>query len=235
MEAFCCVMECVLSSSMSKANDSWSWEVRYHVSPPREMSDGRSCVIDEITRRMVGHSASMGYVYFDYSNSKNQIVDNVIRSLLVQILFGQSAVPREIEDMHDEYSRRSTMPNKATLKRHLFSLLSLSTSFVLFDALDELSPENVTAVTDLVREITDSGVRVFCTGNTMSVRTKLGEPTVVEIRAHDDDMINYLTTQLNKEWEYDSEFKPEIVQTLVEKAAGKSIPPKHNLIVVFCW
>jgi hypothetical protein len=143
--------------------------------------------------------------------------------LLVQTLFGQSSVPREIEDMYDEYSRRSTMPGKAMLKRHLFSLFSLSTSFVLFDALDELSPENVTAVTDLVREISESGVRVFCTSNTMSVRTQLVEPTVVEIRAHDDDLFNYLTTQLNKGWEYDSEFKPDIVQTLVEKASGKYV------------
>ena len=144
-------------------------------------------------------------------------------------------VPREIEDMYDEYSRRSTMPGRSMLKRHLFSLFSLSTSFVLFDALDELSPENVTAVTDLVREISASGVRVFCTSNTMSVRTQLVEPTVVEIRAHDDDLFNYLTTQLNKEWEYDSEFKPDIVQTLVEKASGKYIHLKAILIVVFCW
>lgn len=177
----------------------------------------------------------MGYIYFDYGNPKSQIVDNVIRNLLVQILFGQSAVPQEIEDMYDEYSRRSTMPGKAMLKRHLFSLFSLSTSFVLFDALDELSPENVTAVTDLVREISESGVRVFCTSNTMSVRAQLAEPTVVEIRAHDDDLFNYLTTQLNKEWEYDSEFKPDIVHTLVEKASGKYIHLKAILIVAFCW
>jgi len=102
--------------------------------------------------------------------------------------------------------------------------------------MDELASENVTAVMAFVKDITKAGVRVFCTSNTMSVKAQLGEPETVEIRAHDDDITNYLTTRLNKEWEYDDEFKQEIVETLTEKAAGKSVPPppKTSLIVVSC-
>ena len=189
-------------------------------------SDGRSCVVDEISRGMLGQPVSVAYVYFDYTNPKSQLVDNVVRSLLVQLLLLQSTVPCEIEDLYDEYSRRSVTPATSIFKRHLFTIFSSSpTSFVLFDALDEILPENAAAIMDQIKAIAESGVRVFCTSNTVSVRAQLGEPAAtVEIRAHDDDMTNYLTAKMNREWEYDGEFKPEIVQTLVEKAAGKFAP-----------
>jgi len=183
---------------------------------------------------VAGRRASVAYVYFDDNNSKRQ-ASEVVRSLLVQVLGSQTVIPREIEDLYDEFNRRSTTPDAAIFKRHLLSLLSrFPSSFVLFDAMDELDAETVTAVTALVSDLTHAGARVLCTSNTVSLKTQLGEPEHVEIRAHDDDLVNYLTTRLNKEWEYDDEFKQEIVETLTEKAHGKSVPRKPYLIVVSC-
>ena len=181
--------------------------------------------MDDITRGVSGRHASVAYVYFDDTNSKRHIIETVIRSLLAQVLFGQTAVPREIEDLYDEYNRRSTTPDVAIFKRHLMSHFSrFPSSFVSFDGLDELAQQNVTVVMTLVRDIIEAGARVFCTSNTVSVKAQLGEPEVVEIRAHDDDILSYLTTRLNKEWEYDDEFKQEIAETLTGKAGGKSVP-----------
>ena len=152
---------------------------------------------------------------------------------MAQVLSAQNEIPHEIEDLYDEYCRRSMTPDVTVLKRHLIFLFSrLSSSFVLFDALDVVAAENVPDMMALITEISKTGVKVFCTSNTTNIKSQLGEPEALEIRADDDDIVNYLNLRLNKEWEYDDEFKQEILDHIVEKASGKSPPQKKYLTLV---
>jgi hypothetical protein len=112
-------------------------------------------------KKTEGPNRSVAYVYFDYKASENLDVETVIRSLLVQILFSQSLIPREIEDMYYLSAHKSTAPDTLKLKQHLLAFVSRLSSFVLFDALDELSGKYVTEIMALIRKISESGARVL--------------------------------------------------------------------------
>jgi len=138
-------------------------------------------------------------MYFDYNYSSTQTFEVLIRNLLAQVLLSQNLVPPRIVELYNDSLRRFAKPDSSTFKALFFSVVSrCSTIFVLLDALDECSDEIATEAMSFVREMKESGVEVLCTSrtNTDSIRTQLGGPTVVEVRARDVDVANYVTARL---------------------------------------
>lgn len=85
----------------------------------------------------------------------------------------------------------------------------------MLDALDECSEESLQNVIDLIRRITTSGVNVFCTSRThlINLEEQLGNPTMIRIEAHDDDVRKYLTSRLRKEKRF-TRFSAKIIDRL---------------------
>jgi len=75
----------------------------------------------------------------------------------------------------------------------------------------------------LLSDFRYAGARIFCTSriNTARVRDDLGNPVVAEILANREDIIHYITTRLDREYDYDDESKQKIFDCLVEKVEGK--------------
>lgn len=181
-------------------------------------------MIDDIKDKIEGQNACIAYIYFDYNDTRTQALDQVIRCILKQFLCRLNVVPRQLHDLYNESIRYGTTPDTLALKRCLISLLtSFSNSFVLLDALDECSKENSECVLDLICQLKEERVNVFCTSriNTEELRTRLKGPVAIEIKAHPDDVVKYLSMRLSKEWKYDEEFREEILDTLSSKAEGK--------------
>lgn len=183
-----------------------------------------SLVIDEIADKTKYHDTCVAYMYFDYNNSTVQTLDNVIRALLKQLLCRLDLIPHDLEGFYDDCNRYSIKPDVSALTYYLISISNhFSSVFVMLDALDECATENYADIINLIRKLRESGLKILCTSriNVPNVRCQLGQPTLVEIKAHEDDVRNYLAIRLSKEWQYDDEFKQKISDTLAEKAAGK--------------
>jgi hypothetical protein len=166
-------------------------------------------------------TTAVAYIYFDYKDPKSYALENIIRSLLKQLLLKLLLLPQELESLYDECKREGKSADASTLKKHLLSACShFKSAIVLFDALDECNNFKETA--NIISELKKTGVKVFCTSriDTPQVREKLQNPTVVEIQADQEDVFNYISTRLDKEWDYD-EGKQEIVDALVNNAEGK--------------
>jgi hypothetical protein len=187
------------------------------------LTDRRSRVVDDIQSRPFPTKA-VGYIYFDYNDQKSFQPDNIVRSLLKQLLFNLPTIPDGVETLHDECTKQGKAIDIAAIKRQL--LLTIPTFdhvFLLFDALDEVSPEYSKQVMSLIGDFRNAGARVFCTSriDTPRVRAELGNPAVTEIRANHDDIVDYITGRLDREYDYDEESKQAILDCLVEKADGK--------------
>lgn len=164
------------------------------------------------------------YVYFDYKNPKSQSGEDIIRCLLKQLLCRSNLVPRDVEALFDEFNNRSTSPNLPTFIRLFISLSSqFSTIYVMLDALDECSPENLKDVIALVGQLNDSNIKVFCTSRNYfpDLRNQLGALTILHIEADPDDLRNYLSIKLNEEWKFDDASKVIIKDKLADRAEGK--------------
>jgi hypothetical protein len=180
-------------------------------------------VVDDLKSRPSSAEA-IGYIYFDYNDTKSFQPENIVRSFIKQLLFRRSTIPEVIETHHNECTKTGKTIDIAMLKRQLLLMIpTLDCVFLLFDALDEISVESLREVMLLINDFRKTGAKIFCTSriNTIRVRDELGSPATTEIRANHDDIVDYITGQLDREYDYDEESKQEILDSLVEKADGK--------------
>ena len=94
----------------------------------------------------------------------------------------------------------------------------------MLDALDECNVHD--EVISLISPFQKLGVKVFCTSRhyLTDLPNSLGTTAVLEVRAHDDDVRNYLAARLKEEWKFADHFKPRIIDRLVNNVDGKSVP-----------
>ena len=92
----------------------------------------------------------------------------------------------------------------------------------MLDALDECGSETLNDIIALIRLFKNSGIKVFCTSrpHLMNLNEQL-DTSIILIDAHDEDVRNYLTIRLNKEWRHDQCFREQIIDRLAEGAKGK--------------
>lgn len=202
-------------------------KVSYHVRPFLISLISRSRVIDELTTTESANSSAMAYIYFDYNDPKSQASETVIGSLLKQLLFKLALLPRELESLYDECLQRGKSADISTLQKHLIlSCSRFQRVIVLFDALDECTPANFRKMAEIIGDLRKTGVKVFSTSriDTPQVREKLGNPSVTEIQANQEDIITYISARLEKEWDYDEESRDIILDSLMANAKGKFIP-----------
>jgi len=180
-------------------------------------------VIDKINEN---HQSNIcvAYIYFDYKNSELQNGDYIVRTLLKQLLLPLDLISRELENVYDDCCSRSKRPDKEFLISQLLSTATrFSSVFFIFDALDECSKETLESMITLICEFKDSAIKMFCTFRPVftNLANRLGVSDIYTISAQEEDVRNYLSRRLNKEWRHNKQFIPTIVDRLAQGAEGK--------------
>ena len=180
-------------------------------------------MVDELLGT-ASQTTAVAFIYFDYTDPKSCEPENIIRSILKQLLYKVRTLPEAIENIHKQCSEEGKPVDLSVLMENLKILIRTKFEAIfLFDALDEVTTQQSKKVTAMLAEFHLVGAKVFCTSriNTAKVREELVDPVVMEIVANSEDVINYLETRLDEEWDYDDESKQAIVDCLVNKAMGK--------------
>ena len=171
-------------------------------------------------------SEAIAYIYFDFKNQEAQTVDKVVRTLLNQLLLPSDLIPPNIEEVYDDCRSRRKMPDAGFFIQQLLSTAAtFSSIYVMLDALDECSSGTLEYLIDLICTLKDHGVKVFCTfrPNLIDLGKRLDIPTIQSIHAHDEDIRNYLSIRLNKEWRHAKSLQEQVMDPLVKGAHGKWI------------
>jgi hypothetical protein len=183
-------------------------------------------VIDEIARTIHQSNACIAYLYFDYKNGEVQTGDHVVRTLLKQLLLPSDLIPHKLEASYDDCCSRLKNPDRAIFTGQLFSTATtFSSVYIMLDALDECTSETLTDIIPLIHQFKDAGIKVFCTSRPhLHLQSRLETPSIIHsIHAHDEDVRNYLSMRLNKEWRHDERFRELIIERLAKGAEGKSV------------
>ena len=102
---------------------------------------------------------------------------------------------------------------------------SLASVHILLDALDECTSRTLEDVIALIHQLKDPNVKWFCTFR--PILNDLGERLNIliihSIDAHDEDLRNYLSIRLNKEWRHAKILRERDIEPLVKDAHGKSV------------
>lgn len=167
--------------------------------------------------------ARIAYMYFDYKNREEQTGDNVVRTLLKQLLLPSNLIPRGLESLYDDRHHQHKKPEISKFSRQLLSIsATFSSVYIMLDALDECSNDTLNDIFILVHELKNSGVKVFCTSRPqiLDLEDRL-QARGISIDAKDEDVRNYLIIRVNKEWRHNKSHQEPIINRLTQEAKGK--------------
>lgn len=162
-----------------------------------------------------------------------------MRTLLQQMLYSLDSIPPELEGVYDDCcSHKKQAPDTAYFTRQLLSTAANFLSvYIILDALDECTSGTFEDTINLIRQFKDSGIKVFCTFRPILINlgNRLDISTIHSIGAHDEDIRNYLSIRLSKDWRHDKCFLEKIIDRLTEGAKGKLVPSSLYLLNIdFC-
>jgi hypothetical protein len=104
----------------------------------------------------LSESRVMAYYYFDFNDSLNANVRNILRSLIIQICVGTDRIPKAVQTLcsqHRASGQQPSIPALLSILRALEASLSIHI-FIIIDALDECPehqrPELLSTIQSLV-------------------------------------------------------------------------------------
>ncbi|KAF3319318.1 hypothetical protein TWF173_003762 [Orbilia oligospora] len=186
-----------------------------------------SIIIDNLMTRFNSDSTvGIAYVYCNFNRSHEQKLDSLLASLLKQLAApGQPAV----KELHENHFARKTRPSDQDIINTLRSVIkTYSRVFVIVDALDEYPASNGRAkfLTELFYLHDKYGMNIFATSRFIPEITQMFKcgnmpesRATVEIRAHDEDVRNYLDGQISQLGDNLLEEYRELIKTEIANAA----------------
>jgi hypothetical protein len=161
-----------------------------------------SIVINTIWERFE-HRSSIGvaYIYFNYRRHWDQRLDNIVSSLLRQLVQDQYPLPSKVKTLYFRHNDRGTRPSIDEMFVVLHDVVSIYPKvFIVLDALDECQTTHGCRAEFLSRIFGfqhKTGANLFATSryNDEIVRMFQGVPHL-EIRATDEDTEKYLSGRM---------------------------------------
>ena len=161
-----------------------------------------SIVVNHLKTSFLDDRTGRAFLFCNYKRQDNQEVDNLLASLLGQLVAWQSTVPESIRESHDEH-RRGKKPRLSQDEIHeaLCGITkNYSRTFIIIDALDECKTDHIR--NELLSEIYKlqerSDIRLMVTFRPNIVPKHPDIVTKLEIRAHKEDIEEYLDGRMSE-------------------------------------
>lgn len=158
-------------------------------------------MIDEIESIGNSENIGLGYVYFDYKSHDEQSEIKVLSSLLRQLVSQKDAAIAAIIAMYQQFFNSEDRPGVDSILEGV-TLVSgyFSSTFIVLDALDEFATSQRSSLLDKLGHILNSrtSIKLFAASrpHLKEVDDFFEDSVRIEIRAHIDDIKNYLRKKL---------------------------------------
>ncbi|KAF3271856.1 hypothetical protein TWF128_000384 [Orbilia oligospora] len=192
-----------------------------------------SIVVNDLITRFNGDlTVGIAYIYCNFKRGYEQQLDDLLASLLKQLAAQcQHSLPSSIKELHTKLRR--TRPSHEDIVKILRSIIKTyySRVFIVIDALDEypISNGRMKFLSELFRLYDKYGANIFATSRLIPQITEtFKSSTTLEIRAHDEDVRNYLNEQISQTGDDLLENYREHIKTGIANAA-RGIPTAKRL------
>lgn len=137
------------------------------------------------------------YIYFNFRRKEEQKLDNLLASLLKQLVQAQTSIPRSVMDLYERHRERRSRPSVQELAKLLTSsVTNFSQVFIVVDALDECQESygcRSKFISQLLDLHTQSGINLFVTTRHIPhIIEQFTGSIKKEIRASDEDIERHL-------------------------------------------
>ena len=188
-----------------------------------------SIVVDHLENTFPDGKVGIAYIYCNYRDQLEQTANNLIGSLLRQLLELASAIPKNILDLyHRNISRHTHLKAGELIELLLVEARSFERVFIVVDALDECQEGNGTRANLLaaLRRLKPFVSLLVTSRFTVNIPVELGSHKRLEIVANQMDIQIYVLYQLRRLHaisriiESDPDFRDLIVQSILKASSG---------------
>lgn len=187
----------------------------------------RSLVVESLQKVTKGTDVGIAYIYCCYKEMQRQTSNNLVASLLQQLLLQQNEIPDDIMALYERHTKIKTRPLLNEYIRLLQSITkNFSKIYIIIDGLDECSEMNSTRSNFLagISELRSQTCTFITSRYIPSIEKDLCGATRLQVEASDDDIRKYLTQRLQK-WEFlkrhlekDPTLHESIIASIISKA-----------------
>jgi NACHT domain len=159
-----------------------------------------SIAVNHLETSFPDDKTGRAFLYCLYKRQDDQKVDDLLASLLGQLAARRSMVPESIHELYDKH-RKGEKPrlSQNEIREELCNITkTYSRTFIIIDALDECKTDRIR--NELLSEIyklqEGSDTRLMVTFRPSIVPKRPSSVTEQEIRAHDEDIEEYLSDRM---------------------------------------
>jgi hypothetical protein len=182
-----------------------------------------SIVVEELNKKFQNNtSVGIAYLYCNFKRMHEQKAEDLLASLLKQLIQEQSSVPESVKAIYNRHKDKHTRPSLNEISRALQSVTAMfSRTFIIVDALDECEPTecrtrflpelfslqaNIGANLFVTSRINDEIAKLFVGGLTLKIRAIRGDVEkylnaqmpILQSDILDDDIQNMILTEIIK-------------------------------------
>ena len=182
-----------------------------------------SIVVDELTGRFSSYpDIGIAYVYFNFRQQDEQTIEHLLMSILKQLAESQLSLPATIKELYNRHKMNRTRPSLDEISRSLQSIInSYSRVIIIVDALDECVSYGCreTFLSEIFSLQTKTRANLFATSRFIpDIIENFHGSTTFEIRAHDEDVRQYLDGRISQSGQKLLETHREEIKTEITKA-----------------
>ncbi|KAK6503772.1 hypothetical protein TWF481_008778 [Arthrobotrys musiformis] len=183
-----------------------------------------SIVVDHLSTWILNdEKIGIAYIYCNFKRKDEQKIDDLLSSLLKQLAESKSSLPESVRVLYECHNKQRTRPSRDDIIQTLHSVVSTySKIFVIIDALDECPAD---CRTNLLSELfdlhTEYGINIFTTARPIpDIVNKFKGNTILEIRAHDEDVRAYLDAQISQSGEEVRDYSDQVKDKITNAVDG---------------
>ncbi|CAI6098062.1 unnamed protein product [Clonostachys chloroleuca] len=162
-----------------------------------------SIIVDDLDRSRKENG--LAYIYCNYKREETQTVENLLKTMLRQLLQSRPPLPEAVKSVYNTHNARQTQPTLEEIRQLLRSIVaSYPRVFIVIDALDEcIGPDDCRS--RYLQEI--QGLQESYAVNVLTTSRPLPEirrmpcfkkSTLVQLHARDEDIQAYLETRISR-------------------------------------
>jgi len=182
-----------------------------------------SAVIDTLNTTLASSTIGIAFLYCTYAERNDQTIEQLLGSLIQQLLFRHNPIPDDILELYDSHRRSNSRPDLTELSNHLASVASLfSKVYIAVDTLDECDDETRRSLLAQLRCL-NSHVQLFFTSRPVG-KFEILDDVQFEVHAQEEDMRKYLSAKIKQEFflaklcAKNPDLEKEILDKIIAKA-----------------
>jgi Cdc6-like AAA superfamily ATPase len=160
--------------------------------------------INHLMTKMQSSTTGIAWLYCNYKSRNEQTEIELLAALLKHLVQDETpGVVKIVKTLQEQCASRKSKPALEELKKTLQDVLaSLSTVYIVIDALDECPSDDGTRrqLLACIRELQScTDLRLMVTSRHIhEITDKFQDATTIEVRAHDEDVTRFVTGQMDR-------------------------------------